>query len=190
MHRCSVWLPGLFPRLCPGLCPDLCLACLACLACLERSRRINASASCPTLRFACTSPKPLQMCFQIASFDAFQSRSGSSSFRTQTNPETEPRDTIPKLWQICFQIASFGDRSVDIWMKSFPRPQTHSHNHSRFCLRWLHSDTFLPGSGSSHFRTQIHIPKAIADLLPDRFIWMLFSLDLDQAIFESADASP
>ena len=66
----------------------------------------------------------------------------------------------------------------------------HPQNHIRFCSRWLHSDTLLSRSGSSHFRTQIHIPKAIADLLPDGFIWMPFSLDLDQAIFESADASP
>ena len=64
MHRCNVLLPGFFP----GLCPDLCLACLACLACLERSGRINASVSCPTLRFAHTSQKPLQICFKIASF--------------------------------------------------------------------------------------------------------------------------
>ena len=77
MHRCSVWLPG--------LCPDLCLTCRACLACLERSRRINASASCPTPRFACTSNKPLQICFQMASFGHLSVRIW---IRQLSNPET------------------------------------------------------------------------------------------------------
>ena len=130
VHRCSVWLLG--------ICPDLCLACLGCLACLERSNRINASASCPTPRCACTSPKPLQMCFQMASFDTFRSRSGSSHFRIQRhhpkamsdllpdgfiwipfNPDLdqamfEPSDTIPKLWQICFSRASCRHLSIDL----------------------------------------------------------------------------
>ena len=74
--------------------------------------------------------------------------------------------------QICFHIAPFGHLSVKIWIKLFSRPETPSDSYGRFASRWLHSDTLLSRSGSSHFRTQIHIPKAIADLLPDGFIWM------------------
>ena len=58
-----------------------------------------------------------------------------------------------------------------------------------FCARWLHLETFLSRSGSSHFRTQIHLSKAIADLLPDGFIWIPFNRDLEQAIFEPSDPS-
>ena len=36
----------------------------------------------------------------------------------------------------------------------------------------------------SHFQIQIHRPKAMADLLPDGFIWTPFCPDPDQAIFE------
>ena len=35
-----------------------------------------------------------------------------------------------------------------------------------------------------HFQTQTHHPKALADLLPDGFIWTPFRPDLDQAILE------
>ena len=51
-------------------------------------------------------------------------------------------------------------------------------------------DTFLSRSGSGNFRAQTHDPKAMADLLPDGFIWTPFSSDLDQAIFESTYTSP
>ena len=37
---------------------------------------------------------------------------------------------------------------------------------------------------------RLHIPKTIADLFPDSFIWRPFRPDLDQAIFEARDAIP
>ena len=46
------------------------------------------------------------------------------------------------------------------------------------------------GYGSSYFRVHIHIPKPIADLLPDGFIWIPFCQDMDQTIFETRDTIP
>ena len=54
----------------------------------------------------------------------------------------------------------------------------------KICFHWLHLDTFLSRSEPSHFRTQMHLPETMADLLPDGFIWTPFCPDLDQAIFE------
>ena len=162
----------------PGLCPDLCLALLACL---DRSGRINASASCPTPRHT----HPQNHCRFVSRWrhlDTFLFGSGSGHFRNQRH--------IPRLWQICFQKTSFGHLFVEIWIKPFPSPHKHPQHHIRFCTRWHHSDTLLSRSGSSHFRTQIHLPKAIASLLPDCLIWTPFCPDLNQAIFESGDASP
>ena len=68
--------------------------------------------------------------------------------------------TSPKPLQICFQMASFGHLSVRIWIKPCSSPETHPQNHCRFNSRWLHSGTLLARSGSSHFRTQIHLPKS------------------------------
>ena len=93
----------------------------------------------------------------------------------------EPRYTFPKPLQICFQMASCGRLSVQIRIRPFSSPKTHPQKHRRFCSGWLHLDTLLSRSGSSHFRTQIHLPKAIADLLPDGFIWTPFCPDMDQA---------
>ena len=144
------------PGLCPGLCPDLCLACLACL---ERSRRINASASCPTPRFAYTSPKPLQICFQMASF-------GHLSIRIWIRPFSKPETQSQSCGRFDSRWLRLDTFFVEIWIKPFPNPHTHK-THSRFSPRLLHSDTGLSRSGSSHFRTQIHLPKAIAVLFSD-----------------------
>ena len=94
----------------------------------------------------------------------------------------EARYTIPKLWQICVRMASFGHFSIQIWIKPFPEPNARSQTYCRFASRWLHLDICLSRSGSSHFRSQIHPPKAIADLLPDGFISTLFCPDVDQAV--------
>ena len=45
-------------------------------------------------------------------------------------------------------------------------------------------DTFLSKYKSSHFQTQIHLPKSIAKLLPYGFIWTPVRPGLDQTIFE------
>ena len=74
-----------------------------------------------------------------------------------------PRYTAPTLWQICFQMASFGHLSVQIWIKPFSKPETPSQSHGRFASRWLHLDTFLSRSRSSHSHCQKHDP-AQADL--------------------------
>jgi len=49
---------------------------------------------------------------------------------------------------------------------------------------------FLSRSGSSYFRAQIHLPKAIASLLLNCFILTLFCPDLDQTIFEPEEPFP
>ena len=87
-------------------------------------------------------------------------------------------------------MVGFGHLSVDMLIEPFLSAHMHPQNHSRCCSRLLHSDTFLFRSGSSHFRTQVHLPKVVVDLLPESFIWTPFCLDLDQAILEAGDASP
>ena len=151
MHRCSVWLPGL----CPGLCPDLCLACLACLACLERSGRINASVSCPTLRFAHTSQKPLQICFKIASF-------GHLSVRIWIRPFSIP----------------------ETQSQSYSRFARHRGIRISKTIADLFPDGFIwtpfrPDLDQAIFRQQTHYPKAMANVFPDGFIWIFFHRDLD-----------
>ena len=102
----------------------------------------------------------------------------------------ESKYTFPKPWQIRFQVALFGHLAVWIWIKPFSNPNIPSHSHGRFASGWLHLDTVLSGSGSSHFRIRRHIPKAMADSLPGGFIWTPFCPDLDQAIVESSCTFP
>ena len=54
----------------------------------------------------------------------------------------------------------------------------------KICFHWLHLDTFLSRSEPSHFRTQMHLPETMTDLLPDGFIWIPFCPDLNRATFE------
>ena len=162
--------------LCPGVCPDLCLTYLACLACLERSGRISASASC---RHRASHTHLQNHCRCVSRWlhlDTFQFGSGSGHFQTQRHNPKAMADLLPD----CFIWTPL----VEIWIKPFPSPHTHQ-KHNRFSPRRLHSDTSLSRSGSSHFRTKMHIPKAIADLLSDGFMWTPFCPDLGQAIFES-----
>ena len=51
-------------------------------------------------------------------------------------------------------MLSFGHLSVQIWIRQFSSPGTPSQSYGRFASKWLHLDTFLSGSGSSHVRTQ------------------------------------
>ena len=102
----------------------------------------------------------------------------------------ETRYTLTKLWQICFHVASFGHLSVQIWIKPFSKPDTPPQSYGIFASIWLHSDTFLSRSGSCHFRTRIHFPKAMADLRQYGFIWTPFCADLDQSIFEDRYTPP
>ena len=81
-------------------------------------------------------------------------------------------------------MASFGHLSVQIRINPFSSPDTPSQSYGRFASRWLHLNTFLSKSRPGHFRTQIHLPKYMADLLPYGFIWIPFRPDLDQASFE------
>ena len=97
---------------------------------------------------------------------------------------TETKYTFPKLLQICSHMASFGHLSVQMLIKPFSSPDTPSQSHCKFAPIWLHLDTFPSRSGSSHFRTQIHLSKTVADLLPYGFIWTPFCPDIDQAIFK------
>ena len=96
----------------------------------------------------------------------------------------ESRYTFPEPWPICFRIASFGHLSCQIWFKPFLSPDTPSQSHGRFASRLLHLDTLPPKTGSIHSGTQIHIPRAMADVLPDGFTWTPFCPDLGQAILE------
>jgi len=59
----------------------------------------------------------------------------------------------------------------------------------RVCSKRLHLDGFLSRSGSSNFRTQIHLHKTIADLLPDGFIWKPFCPELDNSLSNSSTPS-
>ena len=65
-----------------------------------------------------------------------------------------------------------------VWLQDV----TPSQRHCRFASGWLHLDAFPSRSGSSHFGAQMHLPRALADLLPDGVIWTPFYPDLDQAI--------
>ena len=60
----------------------------------------------------------------------------------------------------------------------------------KICFHWLHLDTFLSRSEPSHFRTQMHLPETMADLLPDGFIWTPFCPDLNRATFEPGCTFP
>ena len=53
-------------------------------------------------------------------------------------------------------------------------------SYGRFASIWLHLDTFLSRSESSHFRTQVHLPKTMPNVLPYGFIWTPFCPDLDK----------
>ena len=75
-------------------------------------------------------------------------------------------------------------RAAQICIKPFSKPDTPSKSYGRFAPIWLHLDTVLSRSASSHFRNLIHLPKAMADLLPYGFIWIPFCPDLHQTIFE------
>ena len=85
---------------------------------------------------------------------------------------TETKYTFPKLLQTCSHMATFEHLSVQILIKPFSNPDTPN------------LDTFPSRSGSSHFRTQIHLSKTVADLLPCGFNWTLFCPDINQAIFK------
>ena len=56
--------------------------------------------------------------------------------------------------------------------------------YGRFASRLFHLDIFQSRSGSCHFRAQTHLPKAMADLLIDWFIWTSFCPDPDPVTFE------
>ena len=84
----------------------------------------------------------------------------------------KPKYTFPNPLQICSHMASFGHLFVQILIKPFSNPDTPN------------LDTFPSRSGSSHFRTQIHLSKTVADLLPCGFNWTLFCPDINQAIFK------
>ena len=80
-------------------------------------------------------------------------------------------------------------RAAQICIKPFSKPDTPSKSYGRFASIWLHLDTVLSRSASSHFRNLIHLPKAMADLLPYGFIWIPFCPDLHQTIFEPSTPS-
>ena len=71
------------------------------------------------------------------------------------------------------------------WELRFSSQNTPSKSYGRFASRLLHLDAFLSRSGSGHFRAQIHLPKAIEDLLQNDSIWTPFCPNLDQATFET-----
>ena len=112
----------------------------------------------------------------------FLSRCGSSHFWAQTH--------LPKAVADLLHMASFGHLSEQIWIKPFLNPITPSQSCCKSVSIWLNLDTFLSRSRSSHFRVQIHLLEARADLIPYGFIWTPFCSDFDQAIFKSRYTFP
>ena len=92
--------------------------------------------------------------------------------------------------KICFHMASFGHLLVQIWTDPLSNPEAPPQSYGRFASIRLHFDTFLSKSDSNLFRTQKHLPKAMADLLPYGFIWTLSRPDLNRTTFEPRSTSP
>ena len=97
---------------------------------------------------------------------------------------------LPKAMADLLHMPSFWYLSVQICIKPFSNPSTPTQSYSTFSSIWLHFDTFLSRSESNHYRTQVHPPKALADLLPYGFIWTPFCPDPNQAIVQPMYALP
>ena len=74
-----------------------------------------------------------------------------------------PNPDTPYLLDLSFlcQMASFGNLSLQIWVKPFSNTDIPFQSHCGFASRWLHSETFLSRSGSSHFEPRYTFPKPL-----------------------------